>query len=200
MRTVLAASIVIAATALPAAGGELGATVGVGYGYAIPVDDLADHYKSKPVSVSAYLTGPISDRLQWRLDLGMDKVSANDELKSSGLCGGVGRVCGDATFKHFTGGVQVDFAAGEVYPYALFMVGWYGQEYSVAAGGINISPSRNDFGLNFGGGVDWYVGGGNWGVGGEVKVHFVAAEENTELIDGNKRWFLSPQGHIFIEF
>jgi len=198
MRTVLAATIVIAASALPAAGGELGATLGIGAGYAIPLDDLADHYKSKPISLAAYLAGPISDRFQWRIETGYDRVAANDELQASSVCGGVGRVCSDATIKHFTAGVQIDFAAGDVYPYALFQIGWYGQEYQVHAGTINISPSRNDLGLNFGGGVDWFVGD-SWGIGGDLKLHYIAAEEN-ELLDSNSRWFMTPQGHLFFEF
>ena len=187
-RTLLVAAVLAVAIAPAFAGEGRGIIVTGGVGAAIPTSQFNDRLDPQ-VSVAGSISGPITGVFGWRGEYSYDRFQTGSELNCTS--------CRDQYINHFAAGVQVTgkTQGGKVLPYGFFTAGGYNKRSYVS--GVD---NQTDFGLGFGGGVNYLVGQ-NWGIGGEVEANTFRLKDE-ERAAGQDRWlwYAAPRGQVFFRF
>ena len=202
--TVLAAVLL----AGPAAAGD--SFIGLNVGWAQPTGDLGDGFDGDP-SFSGHLVVPVLGRLGVRGEVGHNRVSLDDTLRTA--CEAVlGSCSGELKFTNVSAGLQyggsgdggaLRMSALRVLPYVYATIGAYQVDGALTATGLPEILRFDDvdatyLGLGFGSGVNFRVGEG-WGVQGDVRVHAVRpSEDSRDLLD----WahFVTPSVGVWFSF
>jgi len=151
--------------------GDMAASFNVGFARAF--DNHFEEIDPVFTGTFEYYTSP---RVSWRGLLGVTSFDA-DRPRNANI---------DVTF--LTANVLYNWEGGQVHPYVTGGIGLYGKDASSAL------PSDFDetvFGLNGGGGIDWFLGE-RWALEFEGTVHSLTGEDpDTALLGtvGIKFWF-----------
>jgi opacity protein-like surface antigen len=120
-----------------------------------------------------YYTTP---RVSWRGLLGSTSFDADDPSDA------------EVEITFFNANVSYNWEQGKVHPYVTGGLGFYTKD---ASGPLPPDADDDEFGLNFGGGVDWFLGA-RWALKFEGTFHVLGGEEPDTFILGTvgvKWWF-----------
>ena len=168
MIAVLAVSAWLGGTGTAAAQSERGrvpdyGTVGVGvsFGAAIPNDESFSTGLTTSVEAERYVTPRLSVRALFGGNW--------NDIVNRGFSG-------TTTPIRLNGNVVYNWEGGQVHPFVTGGGGWYHYRFKEA----QIEDSANKFGMNFGGGVEWFISRRDT-VTGEVGYHFIPGDVSAPL-------------------
>lgn len=151
--------------------GDMAVSANLGFSHAF--DDNFEGIEPLLTGTFEYYTTP---RVSWRALLGFTSFDADDPS--------------DAEVEHtfINGNVLYNWEGGYVHPYITGGVGFYMKD---ASNSLPPDAEDDELGLNFGGGVDWFVGE-RWAIKFEGTIHILAGEEPNDFLlasAGVKWWF-----------